>query len=610
MSLRRKTLLAIAFTFAGLFVLLFILSQVIILNQFDHLQTEAIRENIQRARNTIDKEIDNLSTTDSDWGYWDDTYQFVQDGNLDYIESNLTDDTFKNLNLNFMIYVDKTGKTVYGRAFNFETQQSLELPKDLIPQNGVLSPLLKIPAETNVNKGIILTSHGPVLVASRAILNSLLQGPAQGVLIIGRYLDQREIAEIAEQTQLSLNLIPLNAPNEPLDFLSAQSALLLPNANAVIYTRKAQTAQGYSLLSDYAGQPAFILQVETPDNIYEAGQKAVVYFLLAMLLIGVVLGAVILWWIETRVLARIAFLDRRMTEIGDNDDLSARIAVTGDDELARLAVTINDSLAKREQSQEQKLRDLNTALKQANGTLEEKIDALRLTQKYKDRFFAHASHEFRTPLAIMGTRLYLAKKKPELWDTHIQVLEETQRRLLDVVDDVFDMTKLQDNNLTLNMQKMDLKSFMPMILDDVTPRFRDTCTRLTKDFTTDDLPVKIDVILFGRACEKLINFMLDFSGPDNEIVINLSALNMGDKPVACIEMCSTSFHFEADEMAEMFSPFYQVSEGKFHTTGLNLAIAKQIIEVHQSTLVAHTEADILKGGCFKIMMPLVPNPTD
>ncbi len=607
MSLRRKTLLAIAFAFAGLFVLLFILSQVILLNQFDNLQADAIHENIQRVLNTIDKEVDNLSTTSNDWSYWDDTYQFVQDGNLAYIGSNLTDDTFKNLDLNFMIYVNDTGKTIYSRAFDFETQTSLELPKDLIPQTGVLSPLLSIPKVEKVNKGIILTPRGPVLVASRAILNSLLTGTPRGVLIIGRYLDQMEIAEIAQQTQLSVNLIPLNASNASPDFITAQSDLLTPNARSMIYVRSDQTAQGYTLLKDFAGQPGFILQVETPDNIYQAGEKALLYFLLAMLFIGVVLGAGILWWIESRVLARLAFLDRRMTEIGDSDDLSARIAITGDDELARLAMTINNSLAKREQSQEQKLRDLNTALTEANITLEEKIDALRLTQKYKDRFFSHASHEFRTPLAIMGTRLYLAKKKPELWEKHIKVLEETQRRLLSIVDDVFDMTRLQDNNLTLNLQKMDLKTFMPMILEDLAPRFKDTNTRLSPDYTDDDLPVKIDVIYFGRACEKLINFMLDFKGSEKEIVINLQKLNMGGHSVACIEMCSTSFQFEKEEMAEMFSPFYQVSEGNFHTTGLNLAIAKQIIEVHGSTLIAHAEEDRIKGGCFKIIMPIVPN---
>ncbi len=606
MSLRRKTLLAIAFTFAGLFVLLFVLSQVIILNQFDHLQTDVIHKNIQRVLNTLDKEIDNLSSTSNDWSYWDDTYQFVQDGNSTYVESNLTDDTFKNLHLNFIIYVNKTGKTVFGRAFNFETQTSLELPKDLIPQTGVLSPLLNIPPGESVKKGIILTAQGPALVASRAILTSLVTGPAQGVLIIGRYLDQQEIANIAEQTELSVDLLPVNSSSASPDLSTAQSDLLSPNAESMIYVRKDQTAQGYTLLKDYAGQSTFILQVEIPSNIYQAGEKALLYFLLAMLFIGVVLGAVTLWWIESRVLARLAFLDRRMTEIGNSDDLSARIDIKGDDELARLAMTINDSLAKREQSQEQKLLDLNTALKQANASLEEKIDALRLTQKYKDRFFAHASHEFRTPLAIMGTRLYLAKKKPDQWESHIKVLEETQRRLLSVVDDVFDMTRLQDNDLTLNMQKMDLKTFMPMILEDLMPRFRDTNTRLSPDYTVDDLPVKIDVIYFGRACEKLINFMLDFKGSNKEIVISLQKLKMGDHSVACIEICSTAFQLEKEEMAEMFSPFYQVSEGKFHTTGLNLAIAKQIIEVHQSTLIAHVETEVVKGGCFQIIMPLVP----
>lgn len=607
MSLRRRTLLAIVFTFAGLLFLLILLSESIILNQFDHLQADSIQANLQRVVNTINKEIDTLNSVTSDWSYWDDTYQFVQDENADYITSNLTDDTFNNLHLNFMIFVNKEGKTVFAKAYAFETHTPSDLPADLNPQSGILKPFLNFPSAAEGNSGVLLSSQGPVLVASRTILTSLRSGTPQGVLIIGRYLDEQEVDAIAEQTQLTVKLLTYNSSEATPDFTTAQATLTASNAQYVSYVRKENVAQGFTLIKDFSGNPALILRIETPSQIYQAGEKAIGYFLIAMVVCGLTLNGFILWWIETKLLARLAFVDRRMFEIGNSDDLSARINLKGDDELARLVSTINASLAKREQSQEQKLLVLNTALQQANAALEEKINALKLNQMYKDRFFAHASHEFRTPLTIMATRFYLARKQPEQWETHLQVLEATHKRLLNVIDDIFEITRLQDNSISFNMRSMELNSFMTLILDDLVPLFKEKSATLVVNLLPEEIPVKIDAVLLGRAFEKLIGFMLDFSGSNIEIAVSLQKQTVDGAPVVCIQMSSMAFQFKPDEIAEMFSPFYQVSEGAFHSTGLNLAIAKQIIEIHQYTLTALV--DEVRGGCFQIKIPLDSDPS-
>ncbi len=605
MSLRHRTLFAIIFTFIGLLFLLILLADTIILNQFDQLQADAIQANLQRVVNAINKEIDTLNSTTSDWSYWDDTYQFIQDGNDTYIASNLTDDTFNNLHLNFMIFVDEEDKTVFAKAYSFETHSPRDFPADMNPQSGILKPLLNLPSATEGNSGVLLSSQGPVLVASRSILTSLRSGTPQGVLIIGRYLDDQEVAAIAEQTQLALKLLTYNSSDATPDFTTAQATLTASNAQYVSYVRKENIAQGFTLIKDFSGNPALMLRIETPSQIYQAGEKAIGYFLIVMVVCGLILNGFIVWWIEAKVLARLAFVDRRMSEIGNSDDLSARIDLTGDDELARLVATINDSLAKREQSQEQKLLVLNTALQQANASLEEKINALKLNQMYKDRFFAHASHEFRTPLTIMATRFYLARKQPEQWDTHLQVLEATHRRLLNVIDDIFEMTRLQDHSISFNMRVMELNSFMSMILDDLMPLFKDKNATLVRNLLSEEISVKIDAVLLGRAFEKLIGFMLDFSGSNIEIVVSVQKQTVDGASVASIQMSSPAFQFKPDEIAEMFSPFYQVSEGAFHSTGLNLAIAKEIIEIHQYKLTALV--DEVRGGSFQINVPVITN---
>nr|MBA3870513.1 HAMP domain-containing histidine kinase [Anaerolineae bacterium] len=296
------------------------------------------------------------------------------------------------------------------------------------------------------------------------------------------------------------------------------------------------------------------------------------------------------------------YMDRLIYKNSHSNNPSARIVMHGDDELTRLAATINDSLAKREQSQEEQFRSMNAELTRVNDQLQEKIADLKANQKYKDRFFSHASHELRTPLAIMRTRLYLARKKPDLWESHIDELEDTLGRLLNVIDDIFDMTKLQDNNLTLNIQQIDLKTFMPMIFDGVIPHLQDKHTPLRQEFTADALPVNIDFTYFGRACDKLLTFVSDFGEPNHDIVFHVERQGTADQPVACIELCSTGLHFKPEDIPEMFSPFHQVSEGNILNSGLNLAIARQIILLHEGTLIAANDA--ANGSCFRMTLPL------
>jgi sensor domain CHASE-containing protein len=602
MSLRRKNFIAIVSTLIGLLLVLFVLSQSIILRQFDEQQKETIQLDVGRTVNALTQQLDNLASVSSDWAYWDETYQFVEDGNQEYIDANLYDESVANLNLDFMLYVNSKGENFYLKLLKSTDEVFDAHTSSLKIQPDDLKSLVVMSTPRQLNKGIILVGQQPALVASRSILNSAMSGTPHGVLIIGRFLNQALLDQISYQTQLKVAISAWDSARTQADFAQAKTVLAAPTSESYYYWQQDHMAHGYTLLSDINNKPLLILQVQTENNIYQSGQQAVLYILVMLLIAGLVFGFVIIWLVERIVISRLAYMDHRVAEISHSGDLSARIAMHGDDELTRLAATINDSLAKREQSQEEQFRSLNAELTRVNNQLQEKIADLKANQKYKDRFFSHASHELRTPLAIMRTRLYLARKKPDMWESHIDELEDTLSRLLNVIDDIFDMTKLQDHNVTLNIQQIDLKTFMPMVLDGVAPRLKEKGTTLRQVFAADDLPVNIDFTYFGRACDKLLTFMLDFCQPNHEIAFHMERQHGKDQSTVHIEMCSTGLHFKPEEIPELFSPFYQVSEGNILNSGLNLAIAKQIILLHEGTVSASNDGT--NGGYFQIMLPL------
>lgn len=601
MSLRRKNFIVIITTLITLVVILFVVSQFIILRQFKQQQEDVVYANIERARYAVNQHLESLSSISSDWAYWDDTYQFVSDTNPTYISLNLTDSTLENLQLDFMIFVNAQGKVVYSVS-----RENDELVSQLVAQPKLMQSLLEVPTQENVNTGIVVLGQQPTAVASRDILNSQMNTSPAGVIIMGRMFSTAIMTEIGRQTQMMTMLTALDTPQPTSDFTFAKSQLTLPDAPAISFILKDQTALGYTLINDIQNQPVAMLQVRTLNRIYQAGKQAVLYILVALLVSGLVFGTVIIWLIERLIISRLAYMDRRIYEIGNTNDLSARITMSGNDELSRFAATINDFFAKREQSQEQQLKELNITLTRLNAELSEKITDLRENQKYKDRFFAHASHEFRTPLSIMRTRLYLARRKPEQWEGHLDALEDTLEHLINIIEDIFDLTRLSDHKMTLNLQPVELKTFIEMMIKLDVNRSEKQPQRICHEFTHEALPVMLDHANFARAYEKAMKYMTDFSPPDAEIWVTLNQHMMANKAYVALTMASRGLHIHDADIPDMFSPFFQVSEGTIRNTGLNLAIARQIVHLHSGTLSAQN--DTPKGSGFVFNLPLVSHP--
>jgi sensor domain CHASE-containing protein len=114
MNLRKRTLLIIELTLASMILVLFAASQFILQSSFSELEEQSVNQNVGRALSSFNDELASLDTIAFDWAAWDDTYEFVEDGNEEYIESNLVDSTYPGIGLNLILIIDSEGKIVHG----------------------------------------------------------------------------------------------------------------------------------------------------------------------------------------------------------------------------------------------------------------------------------------------------------------------------------------------------------------------------------------------------------------------------------------------------------------------------------------------------------------
>lgn len=341
MTLRKRTLLIIGLTLAGLFIALYLALSKVLLAGFAQVEDQTARRNAQRALEAFNREVINLETTTGDWAAWTETYNFVQGRNPQYIEDNLLDVTFSNLQLNLMLFVDASGQIVYGKAFDLQNNLEVPLSQSLLNQFAADHLLLQHTHLHSVISGFILLPENPMLVGSRPIVTNDYQGPIQGTLIMGRYLNNNVVEQLANVTRFSLRVHRLDDPQQaaalPPNLLSQPDAI-------VIEPLSSEDLAGFVALRDVHGQPGLALQVNMTRPVYAQSQLSLRALIISLLAVGLVFVMLTLILLERLVLARVARLHAGVAEIGAGGDLSQRLSLPGSDELSNLAQAINRML--------------------------------------------------------------------------------------------------------------------------------------------------------------------------------------------------------------------------------------------------------------------------
>jgi len=363
MTLRKKTLIIIGITFLVLMTIAYIGAKNILLDSSKRVEENNTRQNVSRVYSTLSAELSSMEAIMGDWAAWDDTYAFIEDANEEYIESNLVDGTFAGLDINLMLFIDNTGKTIFGKAVDLVSEEEVPIPPGLqahLAENDLL--LFHAGTESSIT-GLINIPEGPMLVASQPILTSDDEGPIHGTLIMGRYLDTAKIEKLAEETRLSLVFRRYTDPQLPPDFQVAQASL---SDESPFFSQplSEQSIAGYLLLQDIYGEASLVLRVDMPRDIYAQGKNSFTYLITSIIAIGFILSIVTVVLLERQVLSKLAFLNRRVGSISTSGDLSERISMLGKDELSNLSGTINQML---------------TVLQQSHDFLQESEEKMQLT---------------------------------------------------------------------------------------------------------------------------------------------------------------------------------------------------------------------------------------
>lgn len=338
------------------------LARFIIFPRFIEFEENEAKLNLDRAKRAIEQDIFHLDAFCHDWSAWNDTVDFVKNHNIEYVNSNMTDNVFIDANINLFHFVDINGKTVWRKAMSHETEKEIQLPElpvDNIPQDHPLFP--KTSGKTDLAElsvtGIVMIEEKPFAIASRPVLTSENEGPPQGILVMGRFLDP---GDLAAQTYVDFSIIPLPLNSEKAEMKGILQKIEIGSEHPVI-KKAPDVLFVYALFKDIYGKNAFMVEIQFPRDITRQGMTTIWNALLFSIVGGLLILLFMLLLLHRTILSPIFRLTDHARSIESSGDFSVRLAMKRKDAIGVLAKSF-DRMLEEIESQTNKLHRMNRTL--------------------------------------------------------------------------------------------------------------------------------------------------------------------------------------------------------------------------------------------------------
>ncbi|OGC11119.1 hypothetical protein A3K48_01115 [candidate division WOR-1 bacterium RIFOXYA12_FULL_52_29] len=350
MKLRTKVIIATAMTLLAIFLVVLTSIRLIIVPHFLEAELEDASDRTSRIAGAFEAiEMEAINFVLRDWSNWDDTYNFMSNGNKAFLEANITPATFRNLRLDAILFIDKSGELF--RGYTHDAKRETVIP--VFPS--ILSHLAEITnfAAKVPSHGTIQLPEGLFIFAIEPVLTSNEEGPARGFLLFGRFMNDPELTYLSQSLQLNLKLY-ISGKNMPLKEFAALAAKSKKNQLVTIVDQN--TIYGHTIINDIYGKPSALLTRTVPRIIYNHFNRTINYLLAITVFSGILLGLIFLLLLDRLFIMRVARLVSAITVIGKKEKINLMVPEDGNDEVTSLQKAINTTFRSLNQAQSQLLK--------------------------------------------------------------------------------------------------------------------------------------------------------------------------------------------------------------------------------------------------------------
>ena len=231
------------------------------------------------------------------------------------------------------------------------------------------------------------------------------------------------------------------------------------------------------------------------------------------------------------------------------------------------------------------------------------ITELKSQDLAKTNFMATLSHELKTPISAIGMSLELIQ------DERIGALNEEQKdltdtirhnanRLLKMVNEVLDISKIETGNVTLNYEETSAEMLIDRALSNVKTFIQEKDIQIKKTLEGEVDKIKLDVLKTTGVLTNFLTNAMRYSSPGNAIEIDAIRNN------GSIQFSVKDFGtgISEEDQQKIFKKYQRAKDDKTKGTGLGLAISKEFIEAQGGKI--WMESEVGKGSRFLFSLPV------
>ena len=268
-------------------------------------------------------------------------------------------------------------------------------------------------------------------------------------------------------------------------------------------------------------------------------------------------------------------------------------------------------------SKNKKMKVLNSMVnertKKLNAQMEKNTELLNKVislERNKNSYFVNISHELRTPLNVLSSTEQVIRELNKSEEGigrdrinhYMDILKPNIARLLKLINDIVDSSKIEHGNYTLNIDKNDIVYVVEETALSLKDYVETKGIELIIDPEVEECIIDCDKNEIERCVVNLINNAAKFTESGGKIVVSL----VENEDDVKIEVSDTGIGIEEEYLETIFERFNQViDENKNYKkgSGLGLTITKLIVNLHHGTISVKSKVN--EGSTFTIILPKV-----
>ncbi|MBN3410339.1 PAS domain-containing sensor histidine kinase [Clostridium botulinum] len=238
------------------------------------------------------------------------------------------------------------------------------------------------------------------------------------------------------------------------------------------------------------------------------------------------------------------------------------------------------------------------------------IELLNESREYNKlitEFLSNISHELKTPLNVIFTAVqllgfYEKDVDYEKQDKYLKLIKQNCYRLMKLINNLLDTTKLDSGYLKLNLVNYNIVSLIEEITLSVTSYAESKGINIIFDTDVEEKIIAVDTDKIERIILNLLSNSIKFTNPGGHIFVKIK--DSGEN--VYIHVKDTGVGIPSDKLESIFERFFQVDKTlkkNKEGTGIGLHLVKSFVEMHKGTV--HIKSELGQGTEFIIKLPAV-----